>query len=415
MSYPQQAVIFCGGLGSRLRPLTETLPKPMAPVLDKPFLEYLLVQLEEQSIKRFVLLTGYLGGIIQEYFGDGSKWGWTIEYSHGLEEWDTGRRLWEARSKLDDKFLLLYSDNFVQFNLKKLMNLHEQENVAVSLLLAPKPTGNIRVSPDGRMQAYIKDRIGECLDYVEVGYMVIERDYVLSLYSDIKNSPDISFTNIIELLVENRQIAGLVVNDPYHSISDMERLELMREYLTPKKLILIDRDGVINRKAPQGEYVAKWEEFEWVDDTVQSMKQLARHGFSFIVITNQAGIAREMVSEKELTQMHNLMISELESEGVKVHDIYVCPHHWDDNCDCRKPKAGLFFQIAKEYLLRMDKTLYIGDYVRDCEAAYNAECGSVLIASSEEFESIENIPKWSINVGKLSDALPEIELYMSKL
>jgi mannose-1-phosphate guanylyltransferase len=58
MSYPQQAVIFCGGLGSRLRPLTETLPKPMAPVLDKPFLEYLLVQLEEQSIKRFVLLTG---------------------------------------------------------------------------------------------------------------------------------------------------------------------------------------------------------------------------------------------------------------------------------------------------------------------------------------------------------------------
>ena len=108
MSYPQQAVIFCGGLGSRLRPLTETLPKPMAPVLDKPFLEYLLVQLEEQSIKRFVLLTGYLGGIIQEYFGDGSKWGWTIEYSHGLEEWDTGRRLWEARSKLDDKFLLFY-------------------------------------------------------------------------------------------------------------------------------------------------------------------------------------------------------------------------------------------------------------------------------------------------------------------
>jgi len=269
MSYPQQAVIFCGGLGSRLRPLTETLPKPMAPVLDKPFLEYLLVQLEGQSIKRFVLLTGYLGEIIQEYFGDGSKWGWTIEYSHGPEEWDTSRRLWETRSKLDDKFLLLYSDNFVQFNLKKLMNLHEQENVAVSLLLAPKPTGNIRVSPDGRIQAYIKDRIGECLDYVEVGYMVIERDYVLSLYSDIKNSPDISFTNIIELLVENRQIAGLVVNDPYHSISDMERLELMREYLTPKKLILIDRDGVINQKAPQGEYVTKWEEFEWVDDTVQ--------------------------------------------------------------------------------------------------------------------------------------------------
>lgn len=414
MSYPQQAVIFCGGLGSRLRPLTETLPKPMAPVLDKPFLEYLLLQLEEQNIKRFVLLTGYLGEIIQEYFGDGSKWGWVIEYSHGPVEWDTGRRLWESRTKLDDKFLLLYSDNFVQFNLKKLINLHEQENVAVSLLLAPKPTGNIRVFPDGRIQAYIKDRIGEGLDYVEVGYMVVERDYVLSLYSDIKNSPDISFTNIIERLVKNSQIAGLVVNDPYHSISDMDRLELMRKYFTFKKIILIDRDGVINRKAPQGEYVGKWEEFEWIDDTIQSMKQLAQQGFSFIVITNQAGIARGVVSEKELTQMHKLLISELEKEGIKIQDIYLCPHHWNDNCDCRKPKAGLFFRIAKDYLLRMDKTLYIGDDVRDCEAAYNAECGSVLIASNEEFESIENKPKWSINVNKLSDALTEIESYMGR-
>jgi len=414
MKYPAQAVIFCGGLGTRLRPLTNSLPKPMAPILDKPFLEYLLQQLSEQGIIRFVLLTGYLGEIIQEYFGDGSKWNWVIEYSHGPKEWDTGRRLWESKSKLDDKFLLLYSDNFVQFNLKKLMNLHEQENVAVSLLLAPKATGNIRASLDGRIQAYIKDRIGEDLDYVEVGYMIIERDYVFSLYTTLKNSPDISFTNIIERLVVNNQIAGLVVNDPYHSISDMKRLELMRSYLTPKKIILIDRDGVINQKAPMGEYICSWDEFEWIDDTVQSMKHLANHGFSFIVITNQAGIARGIVSEKELTKMHRLLVSELENEGVKVHDIYVCPHHWDDNCNCRKPKAGLFYRIAKEHFLRMDRTLYIGDDVRDCEAAYNAECGSVLIASNKEYESVKNQPKWCINANKLSDALPEIESYMAR-
>lgn len=414
MSYPTQAVIFCGGLGTRLRPLTNSLPKPMAPIIDKPFLEYLLHQLSEQGIKRFVLLTGYLGEMIQDYFGDGHDWSWEIEYSHGPEEWDTGRRLWETREQLDERFLLLYSDNFVQFNLRKLMDLHQKEQVAVSLLLAPKPKGNIRVTSTGRIEAYVKNRKGICLDFVEIGYMLVERDFILSLYLDVPNAPDISFTSILELLVEKNQISGLVVKDPYHSISDIDRLKLMREYLKPKKIILIDRDGVINIKAPQGEYINNWEEFEWIDDTVQSMKKLARHGFSFIVITNQAGIARGMVSEKELTRMHQLMISELKSEDVKVLDVYVCPHHWNDNCDCRKPKAGLFFQIAKEYLLRMNKTLYIGDDVRDCEAAYNAECGSVLIASNEEFESIENKPKWSINVNKLSDALPEIELYMGR-
>ena len=410
---PTQAVIFCGGLGTRLRPLTHSFPKPMAQILDKPFLEYLLEQLSEQGIKRFVLLTGYLGEVIQNYFDDGHHWDWEIEYSHGPTEWDTGRRLWNSRERLDERFLLLYSDNFAQFNLKKLINLHQKEQVAVSLLLAEKQNGNIRIHSTGRIEAYVKNREGERLDFVEIGYMVVERDFIFALYKDIPNMPDISFTSILELLVEKSQIAGLVVKDPYHSISDIDRLELMREYLKPKKIILIDRDGVINIKAPQGEYIDNWEEFEWIDDTVQAMKELSQHGFSFIVITNQAGIARDMVSEKELARIHQMMISELKVKGVPILDIYVCPHHWDDDCECRKPKAGLFYRIAKEHLLRMDKTLYIGDDIRDCEAAYNAECGSVLIVSDNQYNSIVNRPKWSININRLSDALPEIESYMS--
>ena len=138
MQNPKQAVILCGGLGSRLYPITKTLPKPMVPVMGKPFLEYLLLQLEEQGINRFILLTGYLGNIIKEYFGDGSKWGWVIEYSHGPVYWDTGRRLWEVRSRLDNRFLLMYSDIIIQFNLKKLMRLYEQKDIAVGLILAPK-------------------------------------------------------------------------------------------------------------------------------------------------------------------------------------------------------------------------------------------------------------------------------------
>jgi histidinol-phosphate phosphatase family protein len=413
MKHPLQAVIFCGGLGTRLRPITNSLPKPMVPILDKPFLEYLLLQLSSEGIKRFILLTGYMGEIIHEYFGDGSKWGWSIKYSNGPKEWDTGRRLWETRSFLEDKFLLLYSDNFIQFDLNKLTNFYYEKKLAVSLLLAPKKNGNIKVSYDGSIEAYIKNRTGNEFNYVEVGYMIIERDYIFSLYSSHKNSPDISFTFILEKLVKNKQIGGLIVHDPYHSISDQSRLELMRDYLAPKKIILIDRDGVINEKAPQGQYIRSWKEFEWIEDTVQSMRYLADQGFSFIVITNQAGIARGMVSEKELISMHKLMVSELDSKGIKIHDIFVCPHHWNENCNCRKPKAGLFFQISKKYMLRMDTTLYIGDDIRDVEAAYNAGCGSVLISSKKQ-NDIQNKPKHTIRVNKLSDAIRKIEAYMNK-
>jgi histidinol-phosphate phosphatase family protein len=411
MNYPKQAVIFCGGLGSRLRPLTKTLPKPMAPIQEKPFLEYLIQQLQNQGINRFILLTGYLGEIIQDYFGDGRKWGLKIEYSHGSTEWDTGRRLWESKSKLDNKFLLLYADNFIQFNLKKLIDLHIQSNVALTLILAPKKLGNIKINAQGKIEEYKKNRIGKGLNYVEVGYMLVERDYIISLYFSIENSPNINFSNIIEYLVKKNQITGLVVKDSYHSISDMKRLKLMREYLRPKKIILIDRDGIINKKAPPGEYVVNWEDFEWIEDTINSMKYLAKRGFSFIVVTNQAGVARGMVCKEELYEMHKLMISELKSKNIEIHEIYVCPHHWDENCNCRKPKPDLFFQISKKYFLRLDSTIYIGDDIRDVEAAYNAGCGSVLVSSENVFLGKKK-PDWIVKVKKLSDALPKIELHM---
>ena len=412
MTNPTQAVIFCGGLGTRLRPITDYLPKPMASILDKPFLEYLLQQLSDQGVKHFVLLVGYLGEVIQDYFGDGCAWGWEIEYSMGPTEWDTGRRLWESREILDENFLLLYSDNFSQFNLDKLVELHRKEQVTLTLLLSGKNNGNIRISSAGRIEDYDKSRQRQGLDFVEIGYMLVERDLLFPVYDDIPNMPNINFSEIIELLVARKQISGLVINESYHSISDIDRLEMMREYLKPKKIILIDRDGVINVKAPKGEYIESWDAFKWIDDTVHSMKRLSRNGFSFIVITNQAGVARGMVSKAELLRIHTLMTEKLKNEGVIVLGIYVCPHHWDDDCECRKPKSGLFNRIAEEYLLRMDKTLYIGDDVRDCEAAYNAGCGSVLIANNTKYESIENKPSWIVNVNRLSDAVADVELFM---
>ena len=119
-----------------------------------------------------------------------------------------------------------------------------------------------------------------------------------------------------------------------------------------------------------------------------------------------------MVSKEELTRMHVLMAEKLKTEGVMVLGIYVCPHHWDDDCECRKPKPGLFNKIAEDHLLRMDRTLYIGDDIRDCQAAYNAGCGSVFIANNLKSESVENKPGWSLGASKLSDAIPDIKLYM---
>ena len=173
---PEQAVILCGGLGTRMMPHTKITPKPMIDCNGKPFLWHLLNQLHAQGISRFVLLTGYLSEKIINYFGDGSKWKWNICYSNGPVDWDTGKRIWEAKSKLDERFLLLYSDNFVQFSLEKILALHEKNQTAITFMVSPKDQGNVALSESSIVQKYDNNRSSHELNYVEIGYMIIEKE-----------------------------------------------------------------------------------------------------------------------------------------------------------------------------------------------------------------------------------------------
>ena len=107
----------------------------------------------------------------------------------------------------------------------------------------------------------------------------------------------------------------------------------------------------------------------FIDDTLKGLKILSHLGFSFIVITNQAGIGRGMVKENVDDILNDTKIKE---EGINVLKVYYCPHHWEDNCDCRKPKANLFHLASKEYSFRLDKVIYVGDDPRDMLASANA-------------------------------------------
>jgi D-glycero-D-manno-heptose 1,7-bisphosphate phosphatase len=222
--------------------------------------------------------------------------------------------------------------------------------------------------------------------------MVIERDLVLGRFPSQPGFPDFNFSSMLRELASQSSITGLTVFDPYHSISDPDRLHLMCEYLKPKRILLIDRDGTINVKAPQGEYITNWSNFEWIPETRLAMKQLAKAGFKFVVITNQAGIARGMINPVELETIHKNMISDLATEGIEILKVYCCPDHWDDNSFMRKPAPGMFFQAAKEHLLRMDRCFYVGDDARDCQAAFNAGCGMIYVSTDGGKTTLSDYP-----------------------
>jgi mannose-1-phosphate guanylyltransferase len=181
---PQQqkvkAVILAGGLGTRLRPYTLLLPKPMLPVGTKPILEHILEWLRENGISEVVVSTGYLGKMIQLYFGDGSELGVKIEYSGVTKPMGIAGQLRAAKEKLGDRFVCLYGDAILDFDLEKVLRFHEEKKALVTMTLMRYETqlkyGMIDVQPDGGISAWReKPRIqGD----INVGCYVMQRDFL---------------------------------------------------------------------------------------------------------------------------------------------------------------------------------------------------------------------------------------------
>ena len=121
------------------------------------------------------------------------------------------------------------------------------------------------------------------------------------------------------------------------------------------------------------------------------MKKLSSQGFSFIVITNQAGIGRGITKLKNLNEIHNKMIRKLSAHGIKILKVYFCPHDWKKECECRKPKPGMLFKASKEFFFRLDKTFFIGDDPRDIEAAERAGSNGILWKNDKNYPDIDEI------------------------
>lgn len=159
-----------------------------------------------------------------------------------------------------------------------------------------------------------------------------------------------------------------------------------------EKVIFIDRDGVIN-KDPTGGYVTRWEEFYFLDGSKEAIRKLTEAGYEIIVISNQAGVGKGLYTLETLNEITKRMIAEIEKAGGRIRAVFYCPHRDEDNCDCRKPKTGLFRQARKVVDVDFAKTYFIGDGVMDIEAGRNVGCRTILILSGKT--SLEDKANWT--------------------
>lgn len=143
------------------------------------------------------------------------------------------------------------------------------------------------------------------------------------------------------------------------------------------KAVFLDRDGTMAVDVP---YCRRPEDFVLFPDTAKAINLLHEHGFKVIVVTNQSGVARGYFTEETLAQIHEKMKRDLAKEGAWVDGIYYCPHHPDDNCDCRKPKPKLVLQAVKEHNLDLKRSFVVGDLEMDVGLGKAVGCRTILIA-----------------------------------
>ncbi len=155
-----------------------------------------------------------------------------------------------------------------------------------------------------------------------------------------------------------------------------------------RRCIFLDRDGVINEKAPDGQYILSWEDFRFIPETVDWIKLFNAMDFLVIVVTNQRAVAKGLLTSRGLETIHTEMLAALLSAGAHVDDVFYCPHE-ESTCECRKPKPGLVLQARQKWDIDLHQSLMIGDSESDFALARTCEMRFIHTAHGRILNSAE--------------------------
>ena len=399
-----KAVILAGGLGSRMGEACSSLPKPMLNLAGKPVLEHQIERLKREGITEFILVTGYLGEKIEEYFKDGSSLGVSILYYREREPLGTAGALFELG--LTEDFLLCNGDLIFNFCLDKMVDFHRSKNALATLFTHPNshPYDSTLICTDNenRVIDFLKSDERECgaENLCNAGIQIIS-PHLLEMYEK-GGSKNLDRDIIFPALSTGR----IYSYKSFEYVKDMgtpERLESAESdlehgiveschLLKKQKAIFLDRDGTVN--VHKG-YITSPEDIELIPKVTDAIKGFKARGYLVIIVTNQPVIARGDCDESTLKRIHNRFEALLGKEGAYVDAIYYCPHHPDGGfeneiselkraCNCRKPAPGLLFRANAEFNIDMSQSFMVGDSMRDVEAGINAGCTSILLSEKEE-------------------------------
>lgn len=405
-----KTVVMAGGRGTRISELFPDIPKPLIPIEGVPVLERELISLRDQGFTDIILTVSYMAEKIIDHFGDGSKLETHIEYFVEKEPLGNAGALFKLGLK--DDFLLLNADSVFDIDFNRFVAYHKEKGGLVTLFTHPNShpydSGLIVANTDGSVDEWLtKEDIRPkwYKNRVNAGLHVINPKVLTGIDSESigKNGVKVDLDRqILKPLCGTgnmfcydspEYVKDMGTPDRFQQVSkDYENGVVVAKNLKNKqRAIFLDRDGTINKYVG---FLRNINEFELLPRVAEAIKRINESGYLAIVITNQPVIARGEVTWKELEEIHNKMETLLGKKGAYLDEIYFCPHHPDKgfegeipelkiDCDCRKPKPGLFFRAARDFNIDLHNSWMVGDGKNDVLAGKNAGCKTALIGTDD--------------------------------
>ena len=434
-----KTIIMAGGKGTRISNLFPDIPKPLIPIDGIPVLEREICSLRDQGFTDLILTVSYMGEKIMDYFGDGSRFGVSIQYYNEVTPLGNAGALFKLRDQLTEDFLLLNADAIFDVDFNRMVEFHRSHDGLVTLFTHPNshPYDSGLLIADENMSVkqwmakederptYYKNRVNAGLhvispvvldtagiDAEKVGTVDEVTGKVMKVDLDRQLLKPLAGTGKMFCYDSPEYVKDMGTPKRYYSVvSDFKAGIVQSKNLKNKqKAVFLDRDGTINKYVG---FLRDIDQFELIKGVAEAIKRINASGYLCIVITNQPVIARGEVTVPQLEEIHNKMETLLGLEGAYIDGLYYCPHHPHKgfegeipglkfDCECRKPKPGMLLKAAEEFNIDLSKSWMVGDGVNDIKAGENAGCKTCLIGKNEfgQDMTVGSLLEFAMNVFK---------------
>ena len=387
----KEAIILAGGFGTRLREALPDLPKSMAPINGRPFLFYLINYLRSQGIEKFIFSLGFKHEIIEAYLNANFS---TLDFACVIEKepLGTGGAILASCYKVSERTVLVANgDTLFKVDLRKAITAHNKRQSDCTLILKPMEIfdryGVVELNEDDSIKSF-KEKQFYKAGLINGGVYLLNTEQLLGEEMPAKFSFEKDY---LEKYFDTRRIYGSVQDEYFIDIGVPEDYLRVQHELKQPPLdlhiidkswtLFLDRDGVINYEK-KDDYIRNWQEFSFYEHATEAIKILAQKFGRIIIVSNQRGIGKELMTDDDLAGIHRKMQAEIESSGGRIDGIYYCTAI-DPKNPCRKPNPGMAYDAIQDFPeIDTDRSIIAGNKPSDMLFGRNAGLYSVYIAST---------------------------------